>query len=175
MHGEHENYPSGQDWWLALTLALTGVGFCGAGVVALGALAARHLVFHPAGLAALVPVALGGLVLWQLCATSYEVGAEDLVLRSGPFRWRVPLDAIAEVYPTRNPPAHAPALTWAQHFRSNHPALSLDRLRVDYHRRGGRADFYLISPRDQAGFLRGLARAVPGLRVSGDHAVRGPS
>src|SRR5262249_25993716 len=46
---------------------------------------------------------LMGLVLWSLYRIRYEVTPPDLIVRFGPFRSRVPLDRIVEVFPTRNP------------------------------------------------------------------------
>jgi hypothetical protein len=88
-------------------------------------------------------------------------------LKSGPFHWKIALDQISDVYATRNPPPGAPGCSLLDHFRGNHPALSLDRLRVNYRSKAGRR-FYLISPRDKAAFLDDLAQAVPGLRVLED-------
>ena len=73
----------------------------------------------------------------------------DLLVRSGPFRWRVPLGQIHSVTPTRNP--------------LSSPALSLDRLRIEY----GDGKWILISPRERERFLEALeARGVRDLDVS---------
>ena len=77
------------------------------------------------------------LPLWVLGDTRYTFTASALEVRSGPFRWRVPLSEIRAVAPTRNP--------------LSSPALSLDRLRIDYGRRS-----IMVSPRDKNGFLREL-------------------
>jgi len=61
-----------------------------------------------------------------------------LLVRSGPFRWRVPIADIVRITPTTN------ALS--------SPALSLDRLRIEY----GRGSAIMISPRDKDQFLRDL-------------------
>ncbi|KRG68157.1 PH domain-containing protein [Pseudoxanthomonas dokdonensis] len=82
-----------------------------------------------------------GLPLSLLFATRYTITADCLQVRSGPFRWRVPLAAITDITPTRNP--------------ASSPALSLDRLRIDY----GRGRQLLISPRDQAGFMQAIEQA----------------
>lgn len=79
-----------------------------------------------------------GLPLWILAATDYTLEAGELRARSGPFRWRVPLRDITAITPTRS--------------LLSSPALSLDRLRIDY----GRGRALMISPADRQGFLGAL-------------------
>ena len=94
--------------------------------------------------------ALGiGLPAWVLTTTSYTLTSERLDVRSGPFRWRIPIAGIVDVAPTRNP--------------LSAPALSLNRLRITTF---GRPDL-MISPADRHGFLddleaRRAAAAGPG-------------
>ena len=84
-----------------------------------------------------------GLPVWLVASTTYTVGPDTLLVRSGPFKWQVPLKDITAVIPTHNP--------------LSSPALSLDRLRIDY----GRNRSIMISPRDKEGFIRQLrARGV---------------
>lgn len=78
------------------------------------------------------------LPVWLLAATHYTFTEEQLVIRSGPFRWRIPLRDIRSADASRNPVSS--------------PALSLDRLRIDY----GSGRVVYISPRDREGFLREL-------------------
>jgi hypothetical protein len=40
---------------------------------------------------------------WALYGSGHRVTAAEVAVRSGPFRWRVPLDAIESVVPSRNP------------------------------------------------------------------------
>ncbi|HEY6483405.1 MAG TPA: PH domain-containing protein [Steroidobacteraceae bacterium] len=80
------------------------------------------------------------LVVWTALGTWYAFDGRVLCIRSGPFRWKIELDDIHAVTPSRD-------------LRSG-PALSRDRLRIDY----GAGRTILISPRDQAGFLRELQR-----------------
>ena len=65
--------------------------------------------------AALLIVALIGSLL---IGTHYTVDGNTLHIVSGPLRWKVPIDEIQSVQATRNP--------------LSSPALSLDRLRIDY-------------------------------------------
>jgi hypothetical protein len=89
---------------------------------------------------ALVPLILLGCVLpvWMMLTTDYTLTETELRIRSGPFRWRVPLQDVRSITPTRNP--------------LSSPALSLDRLRVEY----GRSQWLMISPGDKERFLREL-------------------
>lgn len=88
---------------------------------------------------ALVTLGLGvGLPLWLFRSTAYVVDDTTLRIRSGPFRWSVPLAEIREVRPSRSP--------------LSSPALSLDRLEIRY----GRGSAILVSPADRAGFLAAI-------------------
>ena len=70
--------------------------------------------------------------------TYYAVDGNELRIVCGPFRWRLPIDEIHSVKPTRNP--------------LSSPALSLDRLRIHY----GNDRKIMISPADKAGFLEAI-------------------
>jgi hypothetical protein len=123
------------DTWLILVAALAAGASVGVAVALLREGGVPVVVMVP------VVVVLGaGLPLWTLFGTRYELTPGRLRIRCGPFRWNVSLNEICAVTPTRNP------------FSS--PALSLDRLRIDY----GRGSSVMISPRDQARFLAELER-----------------
>jgi len=81
-------------------------------------------------------------IAWLFAQTDYRIDGRDLVIRSAFLRWRIPIDDIQSITPTRNP--------------LSSPALSLDRLEIR-HRRG----VMLVSPADKAGFIAAL-RAVNG-------------
>ena len=83
---------------------------------------------------------LAGSLLWLLLSTKYTVDQKTLVIQSGPFRWRIAKDEITQVAPSRS--------------IISSPALSLDRLRVDY---GGGCKSILVSPKDKTGFLKAVA------------------
>jgi hypothetical protein len=87
-------------------------------------------------LAALAIVALLGSML---IGTHYTVDGGTLRIACGPFRWKVPIDAIQSVEATRNP--------------LSSPALSLDRLLIRYGKRR-----VMVSPADKAGFLKAIGR-----------------
>ncbi len=101
----------------------------------------------------LVQVGAAAFMLWVLYGTSYRIGERDLSVRSGPFRWRIPLDAIVSVEPTRNP--------------LSSPACSLDRLRI-VQRTGARERKIMISPTEKSEFLDALALGCPQLVRSPD-------
>lgn len=82
------------------------------------------------------------LLLWLAFSTYYTVDKQTLRVVSGPFRWKIPLADIQAVTPSR--------ALWSS------PALSLDRLRVEY----GKNRRVLVSPADKAGFLRALGQDV---------------
>ena len=86
----------------------------------------------------LAMIALTGLIVWLIVGTHYTVDRNTLCIRSGPFRWTIPVDQISAVEPTR--------ALWSS------PALSFDRLRI----RWGKRHWVLISPADKAGFARAI-------------------
>ena len=96
-------------------------------------------------------------VLLTTFPLDYEIASGELIARSGLMRWRVPLGAIQEVSPSRNP--------------ASAPAWSLDRLRVEY-LKGGSARTLYVSPEDKAAFLSDLVESTPGLELRGTRAVR---
>ena len=77
-----------------------------------------------------------------------------LDIRSGPFRFRVPLGEVISVEPSRNP--------------LSSPACSLDRLLIRYGRRQ-----IMVSPKDRLAFLDALARRGSQLVRDGDRVIKG--
>jgi hypothetical protein len=104
-----------------------------------------------------VGVVMAAAVLFTTFPLNYEIDAGELIARSGVMRWRVHLDAIQEVRPSRNP--------------ASAPAWSLDRLRIEYEKGGSTRTLY-ISPEDKPAFLLDLVDSTPGLELRGDRAVR---
>lgn len=82
-----------------------------------------------------------GLPLWLLLSTHYTIELQHLLIQCGPLKWRIPLADINAITPTRNP--------------LSSPALSLDRLRIDY----GKGRSIMISPINKEQFLRDLEYA----------------
>ena len=128
-------FSSKVDAWLAAIVV-------GAAVAALGVAGALLTSDVPSRLPLAIFLAAigGGVPLWVMGGTRYIVGPAELRIVSGPFRWRVPLRDIRTVTPTRNP--------------LSSPALSLDRLRIDY----GRRKWIMVSPRDRKAFVSELRR-----------------
>lgn len=121
------------DTWLAVALALAAI-LCvvAAGYLALGNQSGGLLI-------AAVLILLGVILpLWMMIPTTYTLNDQDLRVVSGPFRWRIPIREIRSVTRTNNP--------------LSSPALSLDRLRIDY----GQTKSLMVSPFDKEGFLRAL-------------------
>ena len=127
-------YKSKIDWWLGAILVVAMIASLIAGLKALSADTPDS-----AWLAALI----GGpglfLPLISLLTTRYVIKDKQIVVRSGLFRWRIPINEISGITPTSDPIAS--------------PALSLDRLRITY----GNAKSLLVSPRDKEGFLAQIA------------------
>ena len=84
------------------------------------------------------------LPLWVLLGTIYRVEAEQLTIRSGPFKWTIRLDEITAVTPSRSP--------------LSSPALSLDRLEIAY--AGGKR--ILVSPRNHEQFIAAIGQTETG-------------
>jgi len=126
-------YRSKVDWFVKLAAL---------GLVLALLLAARTLQHHPGSgswpvLAAVACLSLG-LVAWTVLATYYTIDDACLRVRSGPFSWVIDLKDVESITPTRNP--------------LSSPALSLDRLRIDY----GRGRSLMVSPADKDTFVRDL-------------------
>ena len=135
-------YRSKIDWWLWLVISVGAIVILGSSI--------SMLITPPQDGLPNVWIALGMLLMavfmvWILFSVHYTITTTDLLVRAAFFRWRIPLDQITEVFPTHNP--------------LSSPALSLDRLRVNYKRPNGRTWWVMISPKDQSRFLDDLARA----------------
>jgi hypothetical protein len=151
-------FPAAKDWWVACLVAPSSLAIAGLGVFALVQVAAGGMPPLPGLPVGLLLAGAGGVLLWMFFATSYEIATSHLVCRLGPFRWRVPLEAVEEVEVTDG-------------FRlivGLGLAWSLRMVHVRYRKPGGGMALPVsISPGNRAGFLRELARAVPGLEVKG--------
>jgi hypothetical protein len=124
------------DAWLAVTLF---------GCALVSVWAAYFVATRAAGaglVGAIVLLAIGGgLPLWLLLSTSYEIKGGNFHICCGPFRWNIPLTQVTSVTPSKSV--------------ISSPALSLDRLRVEY----GQGKVVLVSPCDRASFLQALSKA----------------
>jgi hypothetical protein len=97
----------------------------------------------------LVGIAVLGTLLYLAATTDYTVSDESLVVRWGPFRSIISLDAIYKVRATSTLLAA--------------PALSMDRLEVLAH--GGA--HVVISPADKVGLVQAIRVRVPRLEIEG--------
>ena len=73
-----------------------------------------------------------------LAYTSYTITEKSLSIRSSLFKWEIALKEISAIEPTNDP--------------LSSPALSLDRLRIEY----GQGKSIMISPLNKAEFIRDL-------------------
>lgn len=129
-------YRSKVDIWLFVVLAFAALAALYSAAQTMAAGTTGSILV--AVLVALVGV---GLPLWLLFSTRYTLEATYLLAQSGPFKWVVPLADIKSITPSNNP--------------LSSPALSLDRLRIDY----GKGRMLLISPRDKEQFLQDVEAA----------------
>lgn len=134
-------YPSKRDWWLMLLIGAVAGMAAGSGVQVLVSRTTSPLL-------GVLLIVVGLFILSLMYSTSYEIAPEDLIIRCGPFRSRIRLKEIQEAVPTHNP--------------LSAPALSLDRLRINYIR-NRKMRFALISPRDREEFLKHLDQVAPNL------------
>jgi hypothetical protein len=133
---------SKRDWWL------TAIVWGGVATMLLPSLLQPRSANPTAGFmlfAVLIPTIGALFMLWVLYGTSYTFAGDLLVIRSGPFRFRVTLTEVRSVEPTRSP--------------LSSPACSLDRLLIRY---GVRQ--IMVSPADKAGFLAELQMRCPQVR-----------
>ncbi len=126
-------YRSKIDQWLFMVLAIASLMAVGACVPLL--LYGSWVEW----LTAAFTLALGlGLPWWITLTTDYTVTTGFLVIRSGPFHWQVPLRQIKSITRT--------------HSALSSPALSLERLKIDY----SDSRSIMISPEDREKFLADL-------------------
>jgi len=129
-----KRFKSKVDTWIALLL------------VAVVTMDVAFIIFivmgteNPADKMRVVGIMLGVLLLlvWLSLRTYYAVDDKTLRVVSGPFRWKIAIDEIKSVTPTRS--------LWSS------PAMSLDRLRIVY----GKNRRVMVSPADRQGFLRAI-------------------
>lgn len=156
-------YPAKCDWWIACIVVPTSLVQIGVGAVIAYQVVTQVIPAMPNLVGAVLLFGIGSLLLWMWAGTSYEIGETELVNRLGPFRFRVPLNAIEEVVPRRGfHPVVGIGLAW-----------SLDMLHVKYRKASGRRAWPVsISPEDKSGFLHELVLAVPRLKIQGNDLER---
>jgi hypothetical protein len=157
-------HPGKRDWWIAGLLSLVAAvnGVAGAWLIGVALVGRQYPALFPGTVMALAAT----MVTWILRGTSYEITDTSLIIRCGPFRKTVPLDAIAEV---------VPAGAWGGPVLEVNYALAVRSLRVRYRKPSGRLSWaYRIAPRDRAAFLLELAEKQPALEVKDDGSLHRP-
>lgn len=135
----HLEFSSKIDWWLMVIVLLSTL------IAATATYAWARRTRSPAKkiLLSSALVAIVGVPAWILMSTNYTLHEEHLDVRSGPFRWNILLNDVHAVSPSSSASAS--------------PALSLDRLRIDY----GNNRSVLVSPADQEAFSSAIANVAP--------------
>lgn len=127
-----QQFPSKVDKWIIIILIF-------APALSTAAAIGVTIAEGPAGLFAFITplfvLLLYRLVVWPI---HYDVTEEDLIVHSGLTRRRVRLQEIRRITPSHN--------------LLSSPALSIDRIRIDY----GRHSFILLSPKDREGFAAAI-------------------
>ena len=148
MERETISFPTKVDRWLAVVLGIGLAVQLGAAAsmiltpgIPYGPLVGVFMLFFPVGLVAILSL-----------PTRYELHPEQLVIRSGVIRYRIPYSDLREVHPTNNP--------------LSAPAWSLDRLKLVRSR-----GYALVSPDDKPRFLHELSLRAPQLTLQGDRLV----
>ena len=133
------------DWWLgAILVAVPALGL----VAAVTLQASGDPGEATVGWIALIGI--GALYIGVVWPIAYELAEDELIVRFGLCRSRVPYRSIREVHPSRSILAA--------------PALSLDRLAID----AGQRFAAVVSPDDRDGFLDALAARAPHLERTAD-------
>jgi len=129
-----KRFKSKVDRWLIAILILAIV------IDACGIIAFLRFESDPVVLtiSVLVSLLVMALIASVSLGTHYTIDRNVLRIVSGPFRWKVPIDQITGVEATRS--------------LLSSPALSLDRLRIQY----GPRRRIMVSPADKAGFLKAI-------------------
>jgi len=115
-------FPSKKDLWLGIVIWLS-MGFGLAASIISGSL-----------FTIIIMLALTALVIWIWFFTFYAITEENLIIKSGPFSRKIPLNEIEGIKKSKSPLAA--------------PALSLDRWEIRYKKR-----ISLISPQNGEEFI----------------------
>ena len=136
-------FPSKRDQWLV------GLIWLGVAVSVVGGILPLFLTgasWSKLILMVSLLLVMDGLMLWVLYGTGYTVKSELLCIRCGPFSFRIALQGIDSITPTKSP--------WSS------PACSLDRLNIAY---GLSGQSIMVSPEDKTRFLAAIVEHCPSL------------
>ena len=95
----------------------------------------------------IIMIAVILFVGWVWFGTGYEISDDELRIRCGPFRQRIPLQEIKEIRKTRSP--------------LSAPACSLDRMEIGY----GKSKRVMISPADKENFIKTIVEKSPHIQL----------
>ena len=127
-----QKFSSKKDWWvLAFLVCLSGLLV----QLLLTMQAKGNISAYPVHSATYIITIF--IIWWPLFNTRYVVENEQLIVRCMFLKWIIPLNQIQRVSPTTNSIAS--------------PALSLDRIKIEY-TKNGENKFILLSPRDKTAF-----------------------
>lgn len=130
------------NWLLMTVVSLALMVLLASTLLALAGLAPLGLLLFLLGAA---------LPMWIVMATRYHIIDDELVIRAGPLRWRLPIDAIERVE--------------ACHNGAVAPAMSKQRLCLYYHLASDgaakRAYMVYVSPEDRYQFIFDIGVADP--------------
>ena len=143
-------FPSKVDAWIAALMIVP----LGISAVVMGSALRANPPFPAVVLLVGIEVLVLALIVGTLRSTRYEVTDREVIVRSPPFRWRIEIESIESIRPSRSP--------------ASSPALSLDRLEIRYG--GGRT--LLVSPKDREGFLAAVVARSRHLHRAGEHVRR---
>lgn len=131
-----QKFHSKIDWWiLGFVIAMTGLL-----VQLLFTMYAKGtMVEYPEH--TMVYIFTIAVLWWPVFSTTYAIGNNTLTIRSMFLKWVIPLENIKTVSKTNN--------------SISSPALSLDRLKIEY-LKDGKMKQILVSPIDQQGFCKEL-------------------
>ena len=129
-------FESKRDWWIVLLLR--GMPFLVFAVIVIGWDARHRGMAGPVvGLILLVGAQIF-LLEGLMRSTYYLIEGDTLIVRSGIVRWRIPIRSIRSITPTRS--------------AQSSPALSLDRLRIEY----DDSKSVMVSPEEKVRFIEAL-------------------
>ena len=135
-------FESKRDWWIVFITRI--MPFVLLGVIASIEYVHGHNMRGPIG--GLITLVLLEVFLVEpmLSWTYYAIEGDTLLIRSGIVKWRIPIRDIRSITPTRS--------------MLSSPALSLDRLRIDYGRKS-----ILVSPAEKMRFIEALRAINPSI------------